>query len=106
MIKIRFRREWTPAISDWDDDFDPCAYEWVVEDGRWHNSHEFVDIRALNAPKGEWLRIGRAKITLTDIINLYDSDLSSKSDAYGYNEKGEWVFNNDAKFTPPVIPQE
>lgn len=91
--------EWLPLYSDWDDLFDPFAYEWVIENGRWHDSNEFVDLKAVDAPNGEWMRIRRDQITLCDIINLYDSDLSLKSDAYDYDENGNWIFKGGEKIT-------
>ena len=63
-------------------------------DGRWHDNTEFVDLTTIDAPHGEWLRIRRDKITLSDIINLYDTkdNLSVKSDHYDYDENGKWTF--------------
>ena len=94
MIKIKLRPELVPAISDWSLDFDPLAYTWYVEDGRWHDNTEFVDLIAPDAPHGEWLRIRRNLITLADIVNLYDAEdsLSIKSNRYDYDENGKWTF--------------
>ena len=94
MIKIKLRPELVPTISGWSPDFDPLAYTWYVEDGRWHDNTEFVDLIAIDAPHGEWLRIRRDKITLSDIVNLYDTEdnLSVKSDHYDYDKNGKWTF--------------
>ena len=94
MIKIKLRPELIPTISDWSPDFNPLDYLWYIENGRWHDNTEFVDLIAIDAPHGEWLRIRRDKITLSDIVNLYDTgdNLSVKSDHYDYDENGKWTF--------------
>ena len=86
MLQLRFREEWMPHHSDWDKSFDPFKYEWAVDDGRFHlyNDDELVDIVALGAPNGEWLRIARNLINLTDVINLYDDGHCKPNDAYGW----------------------
>ena len=98
MLKLRFREEWMPRHSDWNKSFDPFKYEWAVEDGRFHshNNDELVDIVALGAPNGEWLRIPRNLINLTDVINLYEDGHCKTSDAYGWVD-GKYVFLEDVE---------
>ena len=98
MLKLRFREEWMPHHSDWDKSFDPFKYVWVIEDGRFHahNNDEFVDIAAVDAPHGEWMRLSRNLINLTDVINLYEDGHCKPSDAYGWVD-GRYVFLEDGK---------
>ena len=83
-----------PHHSDWEKSFDPFKYEWAVEDGRFHlyNDDELVDIVALGAPNGEWLRIARNLINLTDVINLYEDGHCKPNDAYYGWVDGKYVF--------------
>ena len=98
MLKLRFREEWMPRHSDWNKSFDPFKYEWAVEDGRFHshNNDELVDIVALGAPNGEWLRIPRNLINLTDVINIYEDGHCKPSNAYGWVD-GKYVFIEDVE---------
>ena len=98
MLKLRFREEWLPHHSDWDKSFDPFKYVWVIEDGRCHahNDDEFVDIAAVDAPHGEWMRLSRNLINLTDVINLYEDGHCKPSDAYSWVD-GRYVFLEDIK---------
>ena len=93
MLKLRFRKEWLPNHSDLDKSFDPFKYEWVIEDGSSHAyNDEFVDISALNAPNGEWLRISRNLINLSDVINLYEDGHCKPNGVYDWVD-GEHVFS-------------
>ena len=78
--------------------YNPFKYEWAIEDGRFHsfNNDEFVDLVALDAPNGEWIRIQRKLINLTDVINLYEDCHCKPSDAYGW-VNGEYVFLEDVE---------
>ena len=98
MLKLRFKEEWMPRYCDWNKSFDPFKYEWAIEDGRFHscNNDEFVDLVALDAPNGEWIRIQRKLINLTDVINLYEDCHCKPSNAYGW-VNGEYVFLEDVE---------
>jgi len=96
MIILKFNKDWLPHLSDWDPDFDPFKYYWAVEDGLFRNNKDGeADLIALDAPGGEFLhRINLSMIKFTDIVNLYDSDLSVKNPNFHYDKNGKWTYKD------------
>ena len=102
MLKFRFNKEkWGPGLSDWDPEFDPTKFIWVIEKGRFFKGYkpdkdEFIDMYALDSPGGEWMRIGACMVTLEDCINLYDEDFTVQNPAY--DEDGNFIEETEENF--------
>ena len=58
-------------MIDWESSFNPEQYIWAIDKNSSYENSEWVKLIPIGAPDGYSFRIGKCRVTLTDII-AYD----------------------------------